>query len=145
MKNVARAFVIAVLAVALAGPSFAQRRPDARIVFSGGSVAFLAGYNWGKGTLIYKGRSYPLRVRGLGVGAIGANSFQATGVVYHLRRLSDFEGTYAAMEGSMTAGPSGGGGIDMKNGAGVVISARSSSAGLKLTFAPTGVVIKFKR
>jgi hypothetical protein len=82
-------------------------------------------------------------VRGLAIGAVGANKYQVSGVVYHLRRLSDIEGTYGALEGSMTAG-SGKGGIEMKNDKGVVISASSTSSGLKLAFAPTGVEIKLK-
>ncbi len=143
MNTFPRIAMAVALAAALASPAVAARRADARISFSGGSVAFLAGVNWGSGTLTYRGHHYPVKVSGLSVGAVGANSYRATGVVYHLDHLSDIEGTYGAMEGSMTAGP-GQGGIDMRNDKGVVISARSSSSGLKLTFAPTGVQIKLK-
>ena len=143
MNSFPRLFVAAALVAVLAGPALAQRRADARISFSGGSVAFLAGVNWGSGTLTYRGRGYALRVRGLSVGAVGANKYQASGAVYHLRRLSDIEGTYSALEGSMTAGP-GQGGLEMKNDKGVVISAHSTSSGLKLAFAPSGVQIKLK-
>jgi hypothetical protein len=143
MNTFPRIFVAAALAATLASPALAQRRADARISFSGGSVAFLAGVNWGSGTLTYRGRNYALRVRGLSVGAVGANKYQATGAVYHLRRMSDIEGTYSALEGSMTAGP-GQGGLEMKNDKGVVISAHSTSSGLKLAFAPSGVQIKLK-
>ena len=143
MNTFPRIAMAVALAAALASPAVAARRADARISFSGGSVAFLAGVNWGSGTLTYRGHHYPVKVSGLSVGAVGANSYRATGVVYHLDRLSDIEGTYGAMEGSMTAGP-GQGGIDMRNDKGVVISARSTSSGLKLTFAPTGVQIKLK-
>src|SRR5258706_4041489 len=143
MNTFTRIFAVAALTATLASPALAQRRADARISFPGGSVAFLAGVNWGSGTLTYRGHNYPLRVRGLAVGAVGANSYRATGVVYHLRRVSDIEGSYGAMEGSMTAG-AGQGGIGMKNDKGVVINARSTSSGLKLTLAPTGVQIKLK-
>ena len=143
MNTFPRIALAVALAAVLASPAAAARRADARISFSGGSVAFLAGVNWGSGTLTYRGHHYPVKVSGLSVGAVGANSYRATGVVYHLGRLSDIEGTYGAMEGSMTAGP-GQGGIDMRNDKGVVISARSTSSGLKLTFAPTGVQIKLK-
>ncbi len=144
MNPLPRILAIAALAVSLAGPSLARSPADGRITFSGGSVAFLAGVNWGSGTLTYRGRHYPVRVSGLSVGAVGVNKYRASGAVYHLRRLGDIEGTYGAMEGSLTVGP-GQGGIDMKNDKGVVISARSTSSGLKLTFAPTGVRIKLKR
>ena len=144
MNTFPRILVAAALAAAVASPALAaERRADARISFSGGSVAFLAGVNWGSGTLTYRGRNYAVRVKGLSVGAVGANKYQATGAVYHLRRLSDIEGTYSALEGSMTAGP-GQGGLEMKNDKGVVISAHSTSSGLKLAFAPSGVQIKLK-
>ena len=128
------------LAGALAAPTFAQ---DARIRFSGGSVAFIAGVNWGDGTLTYKGHAYRLKVSGLSVGAVGANKFSGSGTVYHLRRLRDIEGTYSALDANATAG-AGAGEIQMKNDKGVEIHAHSTSAGLKLAFAPSGVSIKLK-
>ncbi len=133
----------AALAGGLFAASAASARPDATIHFSGGSVAFLASIHWGGGTLRYHGRSFPLRVSGLGIGAIGADKFDAVGDVYHLRRASDIEGTYGAVNASATAG-AGAGEIDMQNEHGVEIRARTTSSGLKLSLAPTGVVIHFK-
>ena len=132
-----------VLAAALSVPAFAQPAPDATIRFGGGSIAFIAGVNWGGGTLTYKGRNHKLKVSGLSVGAIGAAKMDAAGNVYNLHNLADIEGTYSAIEASATAGP-GEGEIDMKNAKGVEIRAHATSAGLKLALAPTGVVIKLK-
>src|SRR5579872_308345 len=50
-----RAAAIVLLAGAMAAPSLAQSRPDARIYFHGNSVAFVAGVSGGKGTLVYRG------------------------------------------------------------------------------------------
>ena len=116
---------------------------DATIHFGGGSVAFLASINWGGGTLHYHGRSIPLKVNGLGVGAIGADKFNAEGEVFNLHRAADIQGTYTALNTSATAG-AGEGEIDMRNEHGVEIRAHTTSAGLKLSLAPTGVVINFK-
>lgn len=129
------------LAGALAAPAVAS--PDATITLHGGSAAFIVGGRWGGGTLHYRGHSYPLRVGGLSVGAIGASSYDLRGTVYHLRRAADIEGTYGAIDASATAG-AGAGVLDMKNGNGVEIQARSSSAGLKLSLAPGGMVINLK-
>jgi hypothetical protein len=129
-----------VLASALAAPAMAQ---NGRITFSGGSVAFIAGVHWGGGTLTFHHKTYPLKVSGLSVGAIGATSFKAEGEVYNLHKASDIEGTYGAVEAGATAG-AGAGAVDMKNGKGVEIKARSSSAGLALSLAPSGVVIQLK-
>ncbi|MGH6958816.1 MAG: hypothetical protein ACREEW_19305 [Caulobacteraceae bacterium] len=128
---------------AISATAVAQPRRDATIHFGGGSVAFIAGINWGGGTLHWRGRSIPLRVSGLGIGAIGATSYSAEGNVYHLHRLSDINGTYTAINASATAGR-GKGWIDMQNGNGVEIRAHSTSVGLKLSLAPTGMLIHIK-
>src|SRR5579863_6134743 len=123
-----RAMAAAALMGGVFATSAAVAAPSATIHFGGGSVAFLASINWGGGTLHYHGRSIPLRVNGIGVGAIGADKFSAEGEVYHLHRASDIEGVYTAVNASATAG-SGAGEIDMTNGKGVEIRARSTSAG----------------
>jgi hypothetical protein len=126
-----------------AAPTLAEARPDATIHFGGGSIAFIGAINWGGGTLHFRGRSVPLRVSGIGIGAIGAEKFSAEGEVYHLHRVQDIEGTYTAINASATAG-AGAGVIDMQNERGVEIRARSTSAGLDLSLAPTGMVIHIK-
>ena len=141
-RNVARLLVVL---GALAAPALSQSAPapSAEIRFSGGSVAFLAGVNWGSGTLIYHGKSYALKVNGLSVGAIGASKYGASGSVYNLHRVEDIEGTYSGANASMTAG-GGAGAVVLKNSNGVEIRAQSTSAGLKLSAAGSGVVIKLK-
>ncbi len=129
------------VAGALAAPALAA--PSATITFHGGSAAFIVGGRWGSGTLRYHGHQYPLRVGGLSVGAIGVSSYNLSGQVYNLRRVANIEGTYAAVDASATVGR-GAGVLDMKNGRGVEIRATSSSAGLKLSLAPSGVVIELK-
>jgi hypothetical protein len=138
-----RALAATVLMGGVFATSAAVAAPDATIHFGGGSVAFLASINWGGGTLHFRGRSIPLRVNGIGVGAIGADKFDAEGEVYHLRHARDIEGVYTAVNASATAG-TGEGELDMRNGNGVEIRAHSTSSGLKLSLAPTGVEIHFK-
>jgi len=138
----------AAMAVILAGitsaTAFAQPGPDANISFHGGSVAFIGGVNWGSGRMHYQGRRYALKVSGISLGAIGANSYDAVGEIYNLRRPSDIEGAYAAVDASATAG-AGAGEIDMKNDKGVEIRAHSTSQGLKLSLAGAGVEIRLER
>ena len=136
----------AAVAVILAGVSSASAfaTPVANISFHGGSVAFIGGVNWGSGRMRYQGRRYGLKVSGVSIGAIGASSYDAVGQIYNLRRASDVEGAYAAVEASATAG-AGAGEIDMKNDKGVEIRAHSTSAGLKLQLGGSGVNIRLDR
>ena len=133
-----------IAAAALCAPGLAQAAPDATITIHGGSVAFIVGGGGGSGKLHYKGHTYKLSISGLSVGAIGVNSFDLAGDVYHLNKAEDIEGTYAAVDASATAGTGGAGILDMKNTNGVEIRATSSSSGLKLSLGPSGLVIKLR-
>jgi hypothetical protein len=137
---------VRVLAAAvLAGGLFASSAmaQDATISLHGGHVAFIAGVNWGSGSLHYKGHRIPVKVSGIGVGSIGANSYSVEGEVYNLHNAHDIVGTYTAISASATAG-AGAGVLDMTNQKGVEIKARSTSAGLALTLAPTGMTIQLQ-
>jgi hypothetical protein len=138
------ALAAAILTGALiAAPAVSQNTGAATIHFSGGAVGFIVGTNWGSGTLSYQGKSYPLKVNGLGVGTIGGSSFSADGTVTGLTRAQDIEGTYGAVTASATVG-GGSDEIDMKNDAGVEIHAHTTSKGVQLSLAPGGVKIKLK-
>jgi hypothetical protein len=145
MQRVApvRLLAAAALAGGLFASSAAMAQPDATIHFGGGSIAFIGSVQWGGGSLHYKGRRVPLKVSGIGIGAIGADKFSAEGEVYHLNHLHDINGTYSAINANATAG-AGAGEIDMQNEHGVEIRAHTTSAGLNLSLAPTGVQINIK-
>jgi hypothetical protein len=144
MRRFIRVSTCAVFAVIMSSAgAIAADAPDATITFSGGSAAFIAGVNWGGGTLRYKGKEYPLKVSGLSVGAIGAKKFHASGNVFHLRQVADIEGTYASIGAGVTVG-GGAEGFQMKNGNGVLIKATGTSAGADLKAGPSGVTIKLK-
>lgn len=138
-----RVLAAAAMAGGLFAATSAMAAPSASINFSGGHVAFIGAIQWGSGTLHFRGRTIPISVSGVGVGAIGVNSFNARGWVYHLRRPSDIVGTYTAVNASATAG-AGAGILDMTNANGVEIRAQANTAGLALSLAPTGMVIRLR-
>ena len=137
-----RRFVMAVVAVgalvaALAGVSSAQAK-KATLTLSDGSVAVGIGFSWGKGTLTYAGKAYPVKVEGLSVGEVGITRATARGTVSNLAKLDDFPGNYVAVGGGATAA----GGADvavMKNQNGVVIELRSTTQGASLKLAAEGL------
>jgi hypothetical protein len=51
------------------------------------------GWSWGKGVLSFKGKQYPFKVDGICVVDVGITKANAVGKVYHLKKLSDFNGT----------------------------------------------------
>jgi hypothetical protein len=114
--------------------------PDATLRIEQKSVALGIGYQWGSGTLLFRERTYPFKIDGLSVNAVGASKSEAIGYVYNLKSVNDFQGTYTAIEAGGAAG--GGKGItSMKNGSGVRITLHTTSQGLEAKAAPEGVKI----
>jgi hypothetical protein len=150
MRSIGTMGLVAVLALGLVtGAAEARTRrsatsdsgaPDATLRIEQKSVALGIGYQWGSGTLLFRGRTYPFKIDGLSVNAVGASKSEAIGYVYNMKSLSDFEGTYTAIEAGGAAG--GGKGItSMKNGSGVRITLHTTSQGLEAKAAPEGVKI----
>ena len=130
---------VAGLVAAVGGLAGAQSKtPDATLELSEGSVAVGIGFSWGKGTLSYKGKKYPVKVDGLSVGEVGVNRATAVGRVYNLKQLSDFDGNYVAGGAEATVG--GGAGVTaMKNQNGVTIELKSTTKGASLKLAAEGI------
>jgi len=124
------------LLAALAGAQ--AKKPDATLTLSEGAVAVGIGFSWGKGTLSYRGKTYPFKVEGLSVGEVGVTRASATGDVFNLKKLTDFSGNYVAGGAEGTVG--GGAGITtMKNQNGVVIELKSTTQGASLKLAAEGI------
>ncbi len=144
MKGFAVSVLVLVITLSMFGLVFAQdEKPDATLTLSKGQVAVGIGWSWGGGVLTYRGKKYPFKVGGLSVVDVGVTKGDAVGKVYHLKKLSYFNGTYmgAAAEGTI----GGGAGIStMKNQNGVVIQLRSTTQGVNFKLAGEGVKMTLK-
>jgi len=117
--------------------------PSATVSIETTSVAIGIGFEWGHGTLKFQGKEYKFSVKGLSVVDLGVSTISATGHVYHLNRVSDFPGTFTAVEAGIAIG-GGVGAQTMENQYGVVMSLTSTKAGLKLKLAPEGLKVQLK-
>ena len=109
-----------------------ESKPDATLRLSGGSFALGIGVNWGSGTLTYRGKDYPVKVKGLSIGKVGMTSSSANGEVFNLKHLQDFNGHYdvgAKGTRGVTLG-SGRSGTIMTNQAGVIVRISSTQRGV---------------
>jgi len=127
------------LVAALAGLAGAQgKEAEATLTLSEGSVAAGIGFSWGKGTLSYGGKTYPVKVQGLSVGEVGVTRATAKGDVSNLAKLEDFSGNYVAVGAGATA--AGGAGVTvMRNQNGVVIEMTSTTQGASLRLGAEGL------
>ena len=139
MKRLIVSVLVLVITLSLFGSVFAQEeKPNATLTLSKVQVAVGIGWSWGDGVLTFKGKNYPFKVGGLSVVDVGITKANAVGKVYHLKKLSDFNGTYAGAAAEGTIG--GGAGIStMKNQNGVVIELQSTTQGVNFKLAGEGV------
>ncbi|HTO07517.1 MAG TPA: hypothetical protein VMR86_10735 [Myxococcota bacterium] len=119
-------------------------KPDATLTLSAKAVSAGAGYSWGGGKLMYGGKTYDVTIDGLTVGAVGMTSITASGEVYGLKKLEDFDGNYTAVAaGATIAG--GGGLLTMQNQNGVQVTLKSTTQGLSLTLGVSGAKLALKK
>src|SRR5215471_12640816 len=58
--------------------------PDATLTFRGRTAAIGVGLAWGASTVEFRGKTYPVRVDGFVLGAVGTASIEAVGMVFGL-------------------------------------------------------------
>ena len=122
----------------------AEREPYATLRLSFKSVAVGVGFSSGSGTLTYKGKEYPVSVSGLSVGKVGVSGSSATGKVYNLKTLADFDGHYVGAGAGMTVA-GGRSRVEIKNQNGVQVYLASASKGVDVTLGRGGVDMKLKK
>ena len=138
-RAISRLVAVGGLLAILGGVAVAQdKKPDATLKLSEGSVAAGIGFSWGKGTLTYQGKTHSVKVQGLSVGEVGVTRAEATGEVFNLKKLEDFNGNYTAAGAGGTVG--GGAGVTaMRNQNGVVIELKSTTQGANVKLAASGI------
>jgi hypothetical protein len=125
----------------------AEKHPDATLRLSFKSVAVGVGFSSGSGTLTYKGKAYPVNVKGLSVGKVGITSSSAYGEVFNLKHLQDFNGHYD-VGGAGTRGVTVGAGKSgtlMTNQAGVIVRISSTQQGVSVNATGGGVDMQLQR
>jgi hypothetical protein len=135
----ARAILAAASAVflALAAPATATDQPDATLTFEQVQVAFIGSGSVGGGTLEFRGKEHPFSIGGVGVGGFGISKISATGEVFGLQRVEDFEGTYAQVRYGIAVGD-----LWLESADKVRIHLRSRREGLALSVGGDAVYIR---
>jgi hypothetical protein len=149
LKNVKKIAVLLLILSVTTGFAIAtshEGKSDATLRLSGGSFALGIGVNWGSGTLTYKGKDYPVKVKGLSIGKVGMTSSSAYGEVFNLKHLQDFNGHYnvgAAGTRGVTLG-AGRSGTLMSNQAAVIVRVSSTQNGVAVNATGGGADMQLK-
>lgn len=121
----------------------AAKDPSGTLTITQVQIAFLVSGNVGGGTLKFQGREYDFSIGGLGYGGIGASKIEASGTVYNLDRIEDFEGPYVQGRIGAVAGTDQiGGDFWLYNTNGVEIRLTSRRQGYALSAGGDAVFIK---
>ncbi len=107
-------------------------------------AGFIFGVGGGSGTLLFRGRSYPLSVGGVSFGAtIGASKSDLVGHAYNLHQPSDIAGTYSAVGGGLAVA-GGRSSVRLQNAKGVVIELRGRKVGFEFSANISGVDVQLR-
>ena len=124
-----------------AQPTAMAQSPSATIEMQAYRGAYLFGVTAGEGLLYYRGRAYPIGMRGVSIGlSIGGSTSDVVGEVYGLHSLYDIEGTYTATNSSYAVA-GGSGGLVLTNARGVEIHLHSTQIGLEFSLDVSGISI----
>ncbi|MGE4539035.1 MAG: hypothetical protein AB7D37_18355 [Desulfovibrio sp.] len=116
-------------------------RPSAYVSMQVGQGGFILSATGGRGEVTFKGRKYPFKVGGLGVGGLGVSKITAVGEVYRLKRLEDFPGAFFQARAGLTVVQ--GKGVQwLENSNGVILKLRSTSQGVSLNLGADGLKIE---
>ncbi len=122
----------------------ADEAPSGTVQLDRESVAVAVGFNRGEGVLRYGGEDIPISVGGISFPEVGATRSTASGQVYDLHRIEDFDGTYAGAGAGFTLA-GGGSAVALKNEKGITVVFLSTNQGLDAELAATGVRLEIDR
>jgi hypothetical protein len=147
LQSVARwSSILAALAactmLAFAPPALAANGTVQLEIYKAG---FIVGGSGGKGTLKFGGKSYPLEIGGVSLGAtIGFSKAELVGEARNIKQASDIEGVYSATQAGVAV--AGGSKVaELKNSKGVVLKVKGKQMGLEFSLDLSGMEIKLKK
>lgn len=139
-----RKILLAIVLVALAVLPLAAKQkplsPVGEIRFEASSLGVGATFTWGRGWLTFQGKTYPIKIEGLGIVGVGFTKVNAIGKVYNLKTPMDITGTFAEA-GAGIAVVGGVKGLLAKNERGVVIDLTAEQKGVSFNLGGGGFTI----
>jgi hypothetical protein len=107
-------------------------------------AGFVVGGSGGSGTLVFRGRAYPISIGGVSYGfTFGAAATDFVGTVSNIRTPFDVNGVYGAAGAGVAVGP-GAGGIVLANQNGAVLTLSGHQMGLIVAADLNGLVISLR-
>jgi len=146
--SISKVVLATTVALGIALPAAAEDKlvKSATLTMTSWKVAFIGSVGQSKGELTFQGKKRNFEMTGLGFGGIGISTSTATGVVYNMKSMDDFLGSYVSARSGITVGD------DefikdkmmwLKNDKGVSIQLTTDKEGVELNLGVDGSVIKW--
>jgi hypothetical protein len=135
---------IGIIAVVESATAEEELVKSATLSMTSWKVAFIGSAGQSKGTLDYQGKTRKFKMTGLGIGGIGISTSSATGIVYNMKTMDDFTGSYTSARSGITLGDSEfikDRMLWLQNEKGVKIKLTTDKAGLELNLGADGSVV----
>jgi len=140
LRSIRFAAVIAAAAAMLVTATLPSNAETGSVRLRITKAGFIVGVGGGSGTLVFRGRSYPLRVGGISVGTIGVASADLVGFARNLRSPTDIAGAFSAV-GASVAVVGGAKVAHLRNTNGVLLDLHGAQVGLELSLNLSGMTI----
>ncbi len=129
--------------IPLARPAMAgELKQSGTVYIKQVQIAWIGSGNLGGGTLQYNGRSWPFTIGGLGIGGFGISQITATGEVYNLKDVAQFQGAYVQARAGFAIGTVSAGELWLQNPNGVVLHLKAERVGLALSLGADAIYVR---
>ena len=144
MRSSVRTAFVALIALTGASLSSAANADTGSVRLSVVKAGWFLGASGGSGTLVFKGKQYPLSIGGVSGGLVfGASQTDLSGRVSNIRRPSDVAGVYGAVGAGAAVG-GGGRAITLRNEKGALLQLQGRQAGLMVNVDVSGMAISLQ-
>jgi hypothetical protein len=104
-------------------------------------ASFIGSASKGGGVLHFQGHNYKFTTTGGGIGGFGLSKFEATGTVYNLKSVADFDGPYLQLRTGLAIGEQGKGKMWLGNPQGVSMALSGRRRGLAVSLGADALVV----
>ncbi len=136
--------IISVCSVALPPPA-AALEPSGTVELRIVQASFIGSASKGGGVLHFQGHNYRFTTRGGGIGGFGLSRFEATGAVYNLKSVADFDGPYLRLRTGLAIGDQGEGKMWLGNAHGVSMALNGRRKGLAVSLGADALVVSLAK
>lgn len=143
-KRIGVTIIVFCLFPSVAAAQSSELKQTGTVTINQTQIAFIVSGALGGGQLVFDGKTYPFEIAGLGAGGFGASSIEATGTVYNLTNLSDFEGLYGQARAGLAIIDKSVGHMWLENASGVYLSLKAKREGLILAVGADAIGIELK-